>query len=393
LHYFTSITANYLPKARALANSVKRHNPGSVFHLVLCDRLPESVNVDDEPFDSIVFVTDLDIPDLDAWIFKHSVVELCTAVKGRAFLKLFELTSADKLIYFDPDIIVLNVLEDLEKLLDRHAVVLTPHQVEPDTGHQAILDNEICSLKHGIYNLGFLAVRHEEDGLRFLQWWCDRLLHYCYDDIPNGLFTDQRWIDLAPAFFDAVHILRDKTYNVATWNLSHRPVASDNGKLLIHGKPIKFFHFSGFDSGAQEIMLKRYAGGNQALFDFRQWYIEELDAMGQAAFGKMPCIYGFYSNGHPIAGSHRSLYRSRQDLIAAFPQPFRDDSPKTSYYRWLDHRRLLSEPAFISDQEVRDIQHHLTVVLNSWSWRLTRPLRRLKRTLGHVVQRQAKSSK
>jgi hypothetical protein len=381
LHYFTSITANYLPKARALAHSVKRHNPKAVFHLILCDQLPESVNVDAEPFDSIVFVTDLDIPDLDAWIFKHSVVELCTAVKGRAFLKLFELTSAEKLIYFDPDIIVLHKLDDLEKLLDSHAAILTPHQVEPDTSHQAILDNEICSLKHGIYNLGFLAARRDEDGLRFLQWWCDRLLHYCYDDIPNGLFTDQRWIDLAPAFFDAIHILRDKTYNVATWNLSHRPVTIDNDQLQINGEPIKFFHFSGFDSGAQEIMLKRYAGDNQALFDFRQWYIDELDAMGQATFGSLPCVYGFYANGQPIAASHRRLYRSRQDLIAAFPQPSRDDSPKTSYYRWLVHKQLLGEPASIPQEEAQDTQQHLNAVLNSWSWRLTKPLRWLKRTV------------
>ncbi|PID40035.1 MAG: hypothetical protein CR984_05295 [Proteobacteria bacterium] len=204
------------------------------------------------------------------------------------------------------------------------------------------------------------------------------MLHYCYDDIPNGLFTDQRWIDLAPAFFDAIHILRDKTYNVATWNLSHRPVTIDNGQLQIDGAPIKFFHFSGFDSGAQEIMLKRYAGDNQALFDFRQWYIDELNDMGQDKFGKMPCIYGFYSNGKPIAGSHRRLYRARQDLIAAFPQPSVDDGPTTSFYRWLTHQKLLEAPVVIPENEARDTQQYLTAVLNSWSWRLTRPLRWLK---------------
>ena len=257
MHFFTSITANYLPKARALAHSVKRYNQDAVFHLILCDHIPATVTIDDEPFDSIVQIQELDIPDLDGWIFKHSVVELCTAVKGRAFLKIFETTDAQKLIYFDPDIIVLHSLEELERLLDEHSAIITPHQVEPEIDHGAIMDNEICSLKHGIYNLGFLAVHRDAQGLRFLQWWCDRLLNYCYDDIPNGLFTDQRWIDLAPAFFDAVHILRDKTYNVATWNLSHRQVTSADGNLQIEGRFIKFFHFSGFDSGDQEIMLKK----------------------------------------------------------------------------------------------------------------------------------------
>ena len=35
-------------------------------------------------------------------------------------------------------------------------------------------------------------------GRRFIDWWADRLRQFCYDEVPNGLFTDQRWVDLAP---------------------------------------------------------------------------------------------------------------------------------------------------------------------------------------------------
>lgn len=75
-----------------------------------------------------------------------------------------------KLAYLDPDIVVLEKLNELSNLLDHSSVVLTPHQVEPDRTHQVIMDNEVCSLKHGIYNLGFLAVRKSREGLRFLEW-------------------------------------------------------------------------------------------------------------------------------------------------------------------------------------------------------------------------------
>ena len=37
MHVFTSVTANYLPKAAALAHSVKRVHPEAVFHVVLSD--------------------------------------------------------------------------------------------------------------------------------------------------------------------------------------------------------------------------------------------------------------------------------------------------------------------------------------------------------------------
>ena len=380
MHFFTSITANYLPKARVLARSVKRHNPGAVFHLMFSDRVPEGFKIDDEPFDSLIMIEDLGIPDLRSWIFKHSVVELCTAVKGPAFVRIFETTDADKVVYLDPDIVVLHNLEELSNILERTGVVLTPHLVAPEVTDGAIIDNEMCSLKHGIYNIGFLAVKRGEEGLRFIHWWRDRLLKYCYDDIPNGLFTDQRWVDLAPAFFDDIHILRDKTYNVATWNLTHRDVrSSDDGLLTIENSPVKFFHFSGFDSGAQKVMLMKYARMNSPLFKLRKWYIQELNREGQKKLGKLPCVYSFYSNGELITNTQRSVYRSRQDLMRTFPSPDLVTEDEICYFSWFKETYLREfsgkESAMPSDEQL------LAVILNSWSWRITRPLRRLNQAL------------
>ena len=44
--------------------------------------------------------------------------------------------------------------------------------------------------------------------MKFANWWNNRLQLYCYDDIPRGIFTDQRWVDLAPAYFD-VYIMKN----------------------------------------------------------------------------------------------------------------------------------------------------------------------------------------
>ena len=63
MHYFTSITANYLPKARVLAKSVKRHDPEAVFYLMLSDQMPKGVKIEDEPFDRVLYIDDLGIPD------------------------------------------------------------------------------------------------------------------------------------------------------------------------------------------------------------------------------------------------------------------------------------------------------------------------------------------
>ena len=337
MHFFTSITANYIPKARVLAESVKIHNPGAVFYVMLCDSIPDSLNLSTEPFDVIIELKDLGIDSLDSWIFKHTVVELCTAVKGSAFKWIFDNTDAEKVVYLDPDIVVLHKLDELERILDSLSIVITPHMVSPEETTEAILDNEICSLKHGVYNLGFLALKKDSIAENFLNWWIQRLLEYCFDDIPNGLFTDQRWIDLAPCFFDNILILRDKTYNVATWNLSQRLVGiNENGKLVIERQPIKFFHFSGFDSGDQAVMLAKYAANIDPLLELRSWYVSELQGKGQSILGSIPCVHSFYSNGAPITDEARLVYRKRLDLQEAFPHPFQTSGGNSSFFSWFN---------------------------------------------------------
>lgn len=346
MHFFTSITTNYLPKARVLARSVKKHNPDAVFHLVLSDELPANFDISKEPFDSLLFPQDLGIENFESWVFKHAVVELCTAVKGAVFLKIFTDYNAEKVVYLDPDIVVFHNLNELSAILDHNSIVLTPHLITQESTAEAILDNEICSLKHGIYNLGFLGVRGSEAGLTFIKWWRDRLLDYCYDDIPNGLFTDQRWIDLAPAMFEDVFILRNKTYNVATWNISQRQVKKEkDGILTIDNSPIKFYHFSGFDSGSCDVMLGRYGRGNQALLELCNWYLQAIDEEGQQEIGKTPCIYSFYSNGELITKQQRELYRSRADVSRTFLNPSLITADKHCYYHWYQSEK----PSMVSE--------------------------------------------
>ena len=341
IHIFTSITANYLPKARVLATSVKRFHPDAKFHLMLSDVIPQSIAIENEPFDSIITIDELPIPEQKAWIFKHSIVEMCTGVKPIAFQEIFQRYNCDKVIYLDPDIAVLNPLDSITEKLDYYSVLLTPHQTSPEESNEAVLDNELCSLRHGVYNLGFLAVRNSQDGRAFLKWWSKRCLDFCYDNIPQGMFTDQRWVDLAPAFFTDIHILRKPIYNVATWNLTHRKVTGSLEEgILVNGEPICFYHFSGFDSGAQELMLKKYGSSSKVLFNLREWYIAQCEEMGQSIFGKIPCVYSYFENSELITKEQRLLYRDRIDLQQAYPDPFSTEkTPDHSYLNWYTYHR------------------------------------------------------
>ncbi len=80
-------------------------------------------------------------------------------------------------------------------------------------------------MNHEIF--GVLALRDDEEARHLLEWWSARCLTQCRVDIARHLFTDQRWMDLAPSFVSRCHILRHPGYNVAYWNLAHRRVQRD----------------------------------------------------------------------------------------------------------------------------------------------------------------------
>src|SRR4051812_24415374 len=104
VHCYTSASFSYLDRARVLAETLKRFHPDWTLWLCLSDREAPGFHFDieKEQFDRLVRIEELGIPTLPSWIFKHNVVELCTAVKGGMLCKMFE-AGAQKVVYLDPD--------------------------------------------------------------------------------------------------------------------------------------------------------------------------------------------------------------------------------------------------------------------------------------------------
>jgi hypothetical protein len=290
-----------------------------------------------EPFDRLVWAEDLGIPDFTSWLFKHDVVEVCTAVKG-PFIHQACASGADAVIYLDPDTALFASLEPLERWLEDHDILLTPHLIDPNDDATAIQDNDLSASRTGIFNLGFVAIRTRGEGARFAKWWNDRLLDWCYDDMPAGLFVDQRWCDHVPALFDKVKVVRDPGYNVASWNLSTRTVTvGKDGAITVNGVPLRFWHFTKLGP-LGDTMTKKYAGVNFPVYEIWAWYKRQVEAATDAAIPERWWAYGAYSDGAPIEKAHRVLYRQRGDLQAAFPDPFR--AGEGSYRQWLENEGL-----------------------------------------------------
>jgi len=335
LHIFTSAACNYIPKVRMLFRSLREHHPEAVLHLALADERTPLLDISQEPFDEVLTVADLDIPEWRPWAFCHSIVELATAIKPFFLKTLLERDDCAQVLYLDPDMVVFSRLDDIVDTLSDANIILTPHQTSPEKTLSAIMDNEISSLKHGVYNLGFVGVANTPEGHRFAAWWGSRVYHFCRSELHNGLFTDQRWIDLVPAFFDGVAISKSPRHNVATWNLTTREFTrGNNDSFLVNNEPLGFYHFTGFDSGAHRIMASRNAPGNIAVAALVDWYDTSTRDLAKDPLSQVKWAYACYGNGQTIPKMHRFIYRERIDLQNAFANPF-DTSTSESFFSWV----------------------------------------------------------
>jgi hypothetical protein len=342
VHAFTSFSYSYLNRARVLAASLRKQHPDWVVWAIVTDVEPEGFQFDlaNEDFNRIVTAEQLFGAEMRQWLFKHDIVEACTAVKARALQHILSEPDAEKVIYLDPDIAVFNSLSPIVDALDDSSIVLTPHQIQPDPAKEkrSIFDNEITSLGYGVFNLGFIAVKNDPEGNRFAGWWADRLHDWCYDRRDIGVFVDQKWCDLIPCFFEGVKVLRDPGCNVASWNLNQRIMSYDmDGTAMINGEKLRFFHFTKLGS-VGDMMTQRYAGKNVEVYELWWWYREKVK---NATDPRVPAgwwHYGTFDNGVRIPKPVRELYRTRDDLQLAFLDPY---CVSDGFYKWLKVQKYL----------------------------------------------------
>ena len=332
----TIVSNNYLALAQVFAASYKRLHPGAEVYVCIADRPDPAVHYSRLPFVP-VFAAELGIPTFENFAFRYDILELNTAVKPYLLTHLREKYGLDRVFYFDPDILVLDSVAPLERLLDAHPAVLIPHITRGlDDG---FLPPERMILMAGVYNLGFLGLRLDETTAGFLSWWQDRLYRFCLNDIHNGVFVDQSWMDLAPAFLDDVAIVRDPAYNVAYWNLPQRRTAWDGERLTAEGRPIGFFHFSGIDFDNLEPISKHQnrisLTSRPELRPLFERYRNQVHEAGHAQLVGVP--YGFSSfPGTDVAvpSVARRLLQRMDPKGRRWPNPY-DIYQGDSYFSWL----------------------------------------------------------
>ncbi len=299
--FFTICSWNFLAYAITLRESLIRTNGPVNFYAAICDAA-DQFDYLSLPF-PVILLADLGIPSLDEMKHRYNITELNTAIKPFVFRYLFEKHPDSVAIYMDPDILVASELVELHSaFLEGADCVLTPHILEPN--EFAIFDDRQM-LIYGICNLGFCALRSNPTVQRVLSWWGRRLEQHCVIDLANGLFVDQKWADLLPAFIEKTRLLHHCGYNVAYWNLSQRRVWQTEKGWTVNNQPLRFFHFSG-NRIAESAIFSRHSrdfgltlGDAEILFEN---YVKQVEFNGHNYYRTIP--YGFSWNGESGMNLH-----------------------------------------------------------------------------------------
>jgi hypothetical protein len=343
---FTICTKSYIGLAETLGASLRDNGVNAEFTIVVVDHDVADVRSN---FGSIVQAKKFCNFDAMEWTeqtFKYDLVEFCTSLKARCFLRLLDIGYED-LVYLDPDILVFDDMEQIFSQLETHEVVVTPHRLD--------IDHDIPS-RGGLFNLGFLAIRGSSQTRCMLDWWNERLINYSISDAARGFFTDQKWMDNLPLIIPThqLAVMNHPGMNLAPWNLHERELKQEHGKNFVRLRSrsnewhaVCFVHYSNFNykelaAGVFGVKAREYCERTTGFEYLVDILMEQLEQSRFSEFQDIQYEFLTYSDGLPIHPGHRRIYARLQAEGRPPRNPF---DANGTFYQTLRARKMMVKKA------------------------------------------------
>ncbi len=337
----TSVTTSFLAHARVLAYSLAESDPTARLTVLVVDAR-ESLDLSQEPFRALR-PSDLD---LEAREYRRMAAiydagELCAAVRPWVMRRTLD-EGGSPALWLDADVLVFSPLADVAELADRAGVVLVPHAHEP-IPRDGLTPTEQEVIRAGPFSGGLIGV---PDARRdFLAWWQEPLARDCVIDTDRGLFREKNWLTFVPCYFEHT-VLGDPTVDVTYWTLAGRELVYEDGRYLVGGRPLRSFHFTGFDPERPD-RVSVYEGPRPRVRPAQRpglarllgEYAERVLAAGYSEARAIGYGYDRSASGIRLTRGLRTLYR--RALIQAerdggdMPDPF-DSVDEAGFKRWLE---------------------------------------------------------
>lgn len=322
----TIAAANHVPRSISLSRSLGKTQPLHPVVLCLVERNRSVVQNFQNSFARVVLASELGIPNFSSFIFQYNRYEACCAMKASLLLWAMRNFPAEQdFVFLDSDVVAYSRFHELESLLRSAEIVVRPHFLEYDTSGDHPRYGVFDALIAGAFDSSFLALRRSAQVMEFLSWWSRKLEHWCCLEPWRGLYVDRKWLLLGISFFNMT-VLREPGYCLASSSFSVRHVErSERAGYLVDGRPLRFFHFSGVESGADMQFYKDLRADNP-IFGMREAYLRDVRSADGSGASATEWSYDCFLSGQRIPYEVRSLFRANPNLSYVFPEPFQGSS-------------------------------------------------------------------
>jgi glycosyltransferase involved in cell wall biosynthesis len=145
-------------------------------------------------------------------------------------------------------------------------------------------------------------------------------------------------MDFAPLFLERAHVSRDPGLNVAYWNLAERNLKRTQQGYGVGDRPLRFFHFSGFDP--RDGKLTRFetyhaAADHPDVRHLLEDYSQRLQRAGQDELCGVPDAYTRFGNGLEIPELVLQVNGDMTEAVAAaLPRFLWEGRHRIGYWFW-----------------------------------------------------------
>lgn len=238
MDFCTYFNFAYLNRGLVCYETLMRYGAGVLY--ILC--LDEITKTAVSKLNNVVIITLEDIEDYCPKLLtvknKRSLKEYFATITPILPQFLFDKYKMDKLYYTDADISFVSSVNEIEEIMDKYSLMVSPHE------------NPVAHAAAGYFNVGILGYRNDDNCLSFLKWWQEKCLEWCeWIALPDGRIADQGYLNILQKSnqFQNVLICGHPGVNLGPWNLALHKTEIINNKIVLDGKyNLICFHFHGY---------------------------------------------------------------------------------------------------------------------------------------------------
>jgi hypothetical protein len=300
--FCTIVTPDYIPFAKVLCKSIRRFTPETRFAaLVITDELQPYPDPEINWF-SLAHLNESVLAKqiISRYLHRNNNNELRWALKPLFITHLLN-EGSDQVFYADSDIFFVGDPAFLISDLKACGVLLCPHWQDISPLKP---DSLIAVMRNGYFNAGFIGATSK--GIPALTWWAEACHFKMEKSIEDGLYDDQKFLNLIPFEFKDVAIISHRGCNLACWNIDTNYRKYINGQLSIAGQySIVFIHFT------VDTINHVLDGADSLLFPYLKEYKEWLNSEGFFLEQNLNKKITAKESNFLVKLKHKSLVRTR----------------------------------------------------------------------------------